>query len=109
MKDQMSSAPSAGLSAAGSGVVNNPLEEALVPSGSDAAGTYLPPAEGFPLDLSTMATDELHILNSRVSRQMDMEYIYRGGPHPETHGRFHELAEELDSRQSTAEAGSNKP
>lgn len=109
MSDEMSSAPSAGPQPAGAGAANNPTEEALVPSGSDASGTYLEPGEAFPLELSGMATDDLHILNSRVSRQLDMEYIYRGGPHPETHGRFHELAEELDSRQAAEEAGTNKP
>ncbi|WP_155852782.1 hypothetical protein [Arthrobacter sp. H14] len=109
MSDEMSSAPSAGPQPAGAGAANNPTEEALVPSGSDASGTYLEPGEAFPLDLSGMATDDLHILNSRVSRQLDMEYIYRGGPHPETHGRFHELAEELDTRQTAEDAGTNKP
>lgn len=109
MSGEMSSAPSAGPQPAGPGAATDPHEEALDPSGPDAPDTYLEPGEAFPLELSGMATDELHILNSRVSRQLDMEYISRGGPHPETHGRFHELAEELDTRQSAEDAGSNKP
>lgn len=75
-------------------------KDTFAPTAADAGSTYLQPQDAFPLDLPALSTDELHILYSRVCRQLDREYIFGPGPHPETHGRFHELTAELDARES---------
>lgn len=61
--------------------------------------TFLEPDGLFPLDLSGLSTLELHVLNSRVSRQREREFLSLDGPHSETEERFHLLGVELDSRQ----------
>lgn len=62
--------------------------------------TYLEPDDLFPLDLSGVPTGQLHILNSRVCRQRDREYLTLEGPHSQTAERFHQLQAELDERQT---------
>lgn len=64
--------------------------------------TYLEPEALFPLDLSGVPTAELHILNSRICRQRDLEYLTLAGPHSQTDERFYQLQAELDRRQSTS-------
>lgn len=61
--------------------------------------TFLEPDGLFPLDLSGLSTLELHVLNSRVSRQREREFLSLDGPHSETEERFHLLGLELDARQ----------
>ncbi len=61
--------------------------------------TFFEPDGLFPLDLSGLSTLELHVLNSRVSRQREREYLSLEGPHSETEERFCLLGAELDARQ----------
>lgn len=61
--------------------------------------TYLGSGALFPLDLSGVSTVDLHILNSRVSRQREREYLTANGPHSETEERLYNLNFELDARQ----------
>lgn len=73
------------------------------PAPSTEAGqaeTYLGPGAAFPVDLAVMSTAELHILNSRICRQREREYLSLTGPHSQTEDRFHQLQAALDRRQS---------
>ncbi len=74
------------------------------------SGTLLTPDEPFPLVLAELGLAELQVLHSRVTRQLDLEYLTRPeGPHPVTLDRCQELVEELDTRQvflEPAEEGS---
>lgn len=58
----------------------------------------LTPEEPFPDDLETLKDREVEVLNSKVHRQLDEEYVDEGGPDPETEFRKDELNEELDER-----------
>lgn len=69
--------------------------------GLEPTQTYLDSDGLFPLDLSGVSTVELHILNSRVSRQREREYLTADGPHSETEERFYNLNFELDARQDS--------
>ncbi len=60
----------------------------------------LPPEEGFPQDLSKVPDTELEILNSRILRQVEREYLQLGLPDPETEFRSEELRIELDARDA---------
>lgn len=60
--------------------------------------TRLAPDEAFPDDLTQLASSEVEILNSKVHRELDAEYVRYGLPDPETEGRLEELTEELDRR-----------
>ena len=60
--------------------------------------TRLTPEEPFPEDLDDLADGEVEVLNSKVHRQIDEEYLDEGQPHPETEFRKEELDEELDER-----------
>lgn len=57
------------------------------------------PTESFPADLRDLDDSALHVLNSKVLRELDAEYLY-GGPEPETEFRREELTEELDRREN---------
>lgn len=61
--------------------------------------TRLAPDEAFPDDLTKLATSEVMILNSRIHRELDSEYVRYGLPDPETEGRLEEITEELDRRE----------
>ncbi|HEX2247483.1 MAG TPA: hypothetical protein VHH13_08035 [Arthrobacter sp.] len=63
----------------------------------------LPPEEGFPQDLSKVSDPELEILNSRILRQVEREYLQLGSPDPETEFRSDELRVELDARDAKDE------
>lgn len=56
------------------------------------------PAESFPQDLTKVGDDQLQILNSRVHRQLDAEYLVLDLD-PETAGRLEELTTELNRRE----------
>ncbi|WP_159616224.1 hypothetical protein [Arthrobacter zhaoguopingii] len=58
----------------------------------------LDPSEDFPADLDGLPADEVSVLNSKVHRQMDAEYVEDGSLDPETEGRNEELRRELDDR-----------
>jgi hypothetical protein len=70
-----------------------------VPSAVEVSSTYLAPADLFPTALAEQELAELQMLHSRITRQLDHEYLDPAGPHPVTLDRAQELAEELDTRQ----------
>lgn len=57
------------------------------------------PSDPFPEDLRQLDDSALHVLNSKVHRELDAEYLY-GGAELETEFRKEELAEELNRRES---------
>ncbi|MEX5299287.1 hypothetical protein RCG67_10965 [Kocuria sp. CPCC 205292] len=62
--------------------------------------TYLMPDDAFPADLTELSLAELHVLHSRVGRQLDREYLGdAAGAHPVTLERHQELTVELDARE----------
>ncbi len=58
----------------------------------------LTPDEEFPEDLTILESTEVEVLNSKVHRELDVEYVEYGLPDPETQARLAELTEELDRR-----------
>ncbi|WP_049822659.1 hypothetical protein [Arthrobacter sp. H41] len=56
------------------------------------------PDEEFPEDLTILESTEVEVLNSKVHRELDVEYVEYGLPDPETQARLAELTEELDRR-----------
>ncbi|WP_309069887.1 hypothetical protein [Arthrobacter sp.] len=62
------------------------------------------PTEPFPEDLRLLDDCALHVLNSKVHRELDAEYA-QGFPEMETEFRKEELAQELNRRASSAIAG----
>ncbi|MGX5359339.1 hypothetical protein [Kocuria sp. KH4] len=74
--------------------------------GDPAPSTYLPPEAAFPADLTELAAAELHVLHSKVSRQLEQEYLtVPGGAHPLTLERCQEITVELDAREIHAARG----
>jgi hypothetical protein len=80
---------------------NTPVHEvpASGPSPQTVVSTYLSPADPFPTTLAELELVDLHVLHSRITRQLDREYIDPAGPHPVTVDRAQELVAELDTRQ----------
>ena len=73
---------------------------APLPSALEIFSTYVGPADSFPSTLAEPELVELHVLHSRVARQLDREYrADPAGPHPVTLDRIQELVAELDTRQ----------
>ncbi len=67
---------------------------------SSTGRTYLGPEDDFPADLTELSLAELHVLHSRVGRQLDREYLGgAAGAHPVTLERHQELTVELDARE----------
>lgn len=65
-----------------------------------AGRTYLAPAAAFPADLTELSLAELHVLHSRVGRQLEREHLGDpAGAHPITLDRHQDLAVELDARE----------
>lgn len=62
------------------------------------------PNESFPANLRDLDDSALHVLNSKVHRELDAEYLC-GAPEPETEFRREELTEELDRRASIEQSG----
>ena len=56
------------------------------------------PNADFPEDLEQLTASEVEILNSKIHRQLDYEYVQEGEPDPETAGRHEELTAELNRR-----------
>lgn len=56
------------------------------------------PEDPFPENLNQLEDNEVEVLNSKVHRQLDIEYVQEGSPDPETEHRREELSEELDDR-----------
>lgn len=59
--------------------------------------TRITPDDPFPFDLTTLRRAEVEVLNSKLHRQLDVEYL-AGGPDPETAARYEEVTAELDRR-----------
>jgi hypothetical protein len=72
---------------------------APLPVPLEVSSTYLAPADAFPTALAELGLAELHVLHSRITRQLEHEHIDPAGPHPVTLDRAQELVEELDTRQ----------
>lgn len=62
------------------------------------------PEDPFPENLNQLEDDQVEVLNSKVHRQLEVEYIHEDGPDPETQHRQEELNEELDDRDSMSDA-----
>jgi hypothetical protein len=60
----------------------------------------LPPHAPFPMDLTTLSDTRLHVLNSLLHRQLDLEYQRAGSPDRETEFRVDEIRQELDRRDA---------
>lgn len=58
----------------------------------------LSPEQSFPADLAPLEDSQVEILNSKVNRQLDLEYIEDQEVDPETEFRHEELKAELDYR-----------
>ncbi len=65
----------------------------------------LAPEDSFPDELHSLGDEAVEVLNSKVHRQLDAEYVDSGEPHPETEFRLDELTEELDRRDDDAASG----
>ncbi|MHA7155224.1 hypothetical protein [Arthrobacter sp. TMN-50] len=66
--------------------------------------TRLAPEDPFPKDLDSLPDGEVEVLNSKVTRQIDEEYVEDGEPDPETEFRKEELNEELDERDDETDS-----
>lgn len=64
------------------------------------------PEDPFPENLNELEDNEVEVLNSKVHRQLEVEYVREGSPDPETEQRQEELNEELDDRDLLSEANS---
>lgn len=68
---------------------------------SKSARSLLAPEEEFPMSLGELTVLELHVLHSRICRQLDHEYLTDpAGAHPATLDRHLELVAELDDRDT---------
>ena len=65
------------------------------------------PSEPFPEDLGTLPNAEVEVLNRKLHRELDHEYVHEDGPSPETESRLEEVTEELDFRDLVS-AGANQ-
>jgi hypothetical protein len=64
------------------------------------------PEDPFPGDLNELQDDQVEVLNSKVHRQLEVEYVQEGTPDPETEHRREEINEELDDRDLLSETKS---
>lgn len=67
------------------------------------------PEDSFPENLNQLEDDQVEILNSKVHRQLEVEYVEEGLPHPETENRQEEINEELDDRDLLSEVSIKHP
>ncbi|MGQ1795828.1 hypothetical protein ACT4S5_01615 [Kocuria oceani] len=66
-----------------------------------APSSQLGPEEDFPEDLDGLSMTDLQVLHSRVTRQLDHDYLTDpAGPHFVTMDRRQELLTELDARNT---------
>ena len=61
------------------------------------------PQDTFPDNLNQLEHNQVEVLNSKVHRQLEVEYVEEGTPDPETEHRQEELNEELDDRDLLSE------
>ena len=65
-------------------------------------GTGLEATEEFPADVADLSLTELHVLHSKLCRQLDHETLTNpDGSHPLTQDRHQEVVAELDIRAVT--------
>jgi hypothetical protein len=62
------------------------------------------PSEPFPEDLNVLVDSEVEVLNSKLHRELDHEYVHEDGPFPETESRLEQVTEELDFRDLVSES-----
>ncbi|MFI7580751.1 hypothetical protein [Kocuria kalidii] len=73
----------------------------MAPAPTRTPGSRLDAAEDFPEDLTALGMADLQVLHSRITRQLDHDYLTDpAGPHPATMDRSVELAAELDARDT---------
>ncbi|MEX5304850.1 hypothetical protein RF644_03755 [Kocuria sp. CPCC 205258] len=64
-------------------------------------GSQLGPGEDFPEDLTGLCMADLQVLHSRITRQLDHDYLTDpAGPHFSTMDRCHDLQSELNARDT---------
>ncbi|MHA7145388.1 hypothetical protein ACX80U_11795 [Arthrobacter sp. TmT3-37] len=68
--------------------------------------TRITPDEPFPEDLGALAQPEVEVLNSKLHRELDHEYVHEGSPSPETESRLEEVTDELDFRDLAPDSAS---
>lgn len=61
------------------------------------------PEDPFPENLNQLEDNQVEVLNSKVHRQLEVEYVQEGSPNPETEHRQEEINEELDDRDLLSE------
>ena len=67
-------------------------------------GSRLGPQEDFPEDLAGLGMVDLQVLHSRITRQIDHEYLTDpAGPHAATMVRRYELTAELVARDTASD------
>lgn len=68
------------------------------------SNSRIKPGDPFPQDLNLLEDNQVEVLNSKVHRQLEVEYVQEGTPDPETEHRQEELNEELDDRDLLSDA-----
>ncbi|WP_299165637.1 hypothetical protein [uncultured Arthrobacter sp.] len=66
------------------------------------------PGDKFPENLNQLEDSQVEVLNSKVHRQIEVEYVEEGTPDPETEHRQEELNEELDDRDLLSDASTQQ-
>lgn len=61
------------------------------------------PSESFPEDLRPLPESEVEVLNSKLHRELNYEYVHDGEPSSETESRLEDVTEELDRRDNADE------
>jgi hypothetical protein len=64
--------------------------------------TRITPDQPFPEYLGALPQPEVEVLNSKLHRELDHEYVSEGGPSAETESRLEDVSEELDFRDLTS-------
>ncbi|MEG9248370.1 hypothetical protein V6S67_09745 [Arthrobacter sp. Soc17.1.1.1] len=67
------------------------------------------PSEPFPEDLNVLMDSEVEVLNSKLHRELDHEYVHEDGSSPETESRLEQVTEELDFRDLVSESPKDAP
>ena len=72
------------------------------PVPATTGGTGLETTEEFPADVAGLSLTQLHVLHSKLCRQLDHETLtHPAGAHPLTQDRHQEVVSELDARATT--------
>ncbi len=82
-------------------VAHDSTASSPVPAPTGGPCSCLGPAQAFPAELGGLSMGELQVLHSRITRQLDHDYLTDpAGPHTWTVDRSFELAAELDARDT---------